>query len=421
MAGLPSLQISPRDGLMDEPRHIRVQGLRPSERIELLSQTLRDGVPWHARASFVADADGSVDLQRDAPVAGDYAGVDGMGLIWAQRPQGQASTQPFNRCVEVPLETCVRVHSAAGQATASLVQRLMAEGVVRQPVQAGRLVGTLFLPAGPGPHPAVMVLNGSGGGINEPRAALYASRGYAALALGYFGAPGLPRYISNTPLEYFAEGLDWLRNAVKPAGGFVAVSGQSRGGELALLLASLFPDKVNAVVAYVPSALVHGGQAAADPAVGRDGPAWLYQGKPLTHLWNANRYGNWADRDAGRRNALSIATALHDEAAVARSRIPVAQIRGPVMLLTAGDDAAWPSSLFGGMVDQALRDAGHLWPVHLRDYPNAGHSIVLPFIPSTYAQDGNPGANAEANLDSWASVKTFLQNAAAQHSTKEYP
>ena len=66
-----------------------------------------------------------------------------------------------------------------------------------------------------------------------------------------------------------------MRREVKPAHDFVALSGQSRGGELVLLLGSLFPDKVSAVIGYVPSALVHGGQAAADPAVGRDGPAWL--------------------------------------------------------------------------------------------------------------------------------------------------
>ena len=75
-------------------------------------------------------------------------------------------------------------------------------------------MGTLFTPApradGLSP-PVVVVLNGSGGGINEPRAALYASHGYAALALAYFKAPGLSDYISNTPLEYFERGLDWLR------------------------------------------------------------------------------------------------------------------------------------------------------------------------------------------------------------------
>ncbi|MCP5899189.1 hypothetical protein NL320_27525, partial [Klebsiella pneumoniae] len=78
----------------------------------------------------------------------------------------------------------------------------------------------------------------------------------------------------------------WMHRELAPADGFIALSGQSRGGELVLLLGSLFPRSVAAVIGYVPSALVHGGQAAADPAVGRDGPAWLYRGQPLVHVWN---------------------------------------------------------------------------------------------------------------------------------------
>ena len=98
---------------------------------------------------------------------------------------------------------------------------------------AAVLVATLFTPAprvdGLAP-PVIVVLNGSGGGLNEPRAALYASHGYAALALGYFKAPGLPDYISNTPLEYFENALQWVHRHLQPHRGQVALSGQSRGG-----------------------------------------------------------------------------------------------------------------------------------------------------------------------------------------------
>ena len=233
------------------------------------------------------------------------------------------------------------------------------------------------------------------------------------MALGYFKAPGLSDYISNTPLEYFQQGLAWIRRELAPAHGFVALSGQSRGGELVLLLGSLFPDSVSAVIGYVPSALVHGGQAAADPAVGRDGPAWLHNGQPLVHLWNHNRHASWAARDAGQRNAVSMNTALQDEEAVERARIAVERIRGPVLLLTAGDDAAWPSSHFGQMVSQRLARFEHPWPVAQHDYPQAGHSILLPYIPATYSDDGEPSANARANEQSWLAVRDFLHNAVA--------
>lgn len=405
------LLITPLDGLLDEPRHIVVEGVTPGARVTLTSRTLRGGgQPWQSAATFVADAQGRVDLERDAPVAGDYSGVSGMGLLWSQRIEQGHSAAVFPDSVLEPLHTRIEVQ---GQALV-LVQRLAAAGVTRREVREDGLVGTLFQPVGAGPHPAVMVLNGSGGGINEARAALYASRGYSALALGYFKAPGLSDYISNTPLEYFERGLAWMRRELVPADDFIALSGQSRGGELVLLLASLFPDAVSAVIGYVPSALVHGGQAAADPAVGRDGPAWLYRGQPLVHLWNDNRHASWAARDAGQRNAVSMNTALEDDDAVARARIHVERIRGPVLTLTAGDDAAWPSSRFGQMVSARLQHFDHPWPVLQRDFPLAGHSILLPYIPTTYTDDGQPEANAQANEQSWQAVVEFLHNAVAE-------
>ncbi|BAP41598.1 palmitoyl-CoA hydrolase [Pseudomonas sp. StFLB209] len=417
------LTVTPATGLLDELRHIRVAGLAAGQTVTLTARTRRGkGVDWVSQASFVADAQGTVDLQRDAPVAGDYQGISPLGLLWSQQPESQPATGAvFPDDLLQPLQT--RISIEGSEASATLTQYLAAAGVTRREVREEGLVGTLFLPAGAGPHPAVIVLNGSGGGINEPRAALYASRGYAALALGYFKAPGLSGYISNTPLEYFERGLDWLRSEVKPAHDFVALSGQSRGGELVLLLGSLFPDKVSAVIGYVPSALVHGGQAAADPAVGRDGPAWLYQGKPLVHLWNDNRTANWQARDAGQRNAVSMRTALDDPEAVERARIKVENIKGPVILLSAGDDAAWPSDLFSRMVSERLEQHHHGWPVQHLDFPQAGHSILLPYIPSTWSNDGNPAANAEANEQSWQGVRQFLQDAVAarQASLEKHP
>lgn len=408
-----SLHINPASGLLDEPRQIRIEGLAPGQAVTLTSHTRRgEGVTWRSQACFLADTDGSVDLSRDAPVEGDYQGVKAMGLLWSQRPEGGISSATlFPDDVMQPLRTLIEVQGQ--HCSATLIQSVARVGVVRREVREAGLVGTLFLPAGPGPHPAVMVLNGSGGGINEPRAALYASRGYAALALGYFKAPGLSDYISNTPLEYFQAGLNWLQREVQPAHRFIALSGQSRGGELVLLLASLFPSQVSAVIAYVPSALVHGGQAAADPAVGRDGPAWLYQGKPLIHLWNDNRTASWQARDSGQCNALSMLSALDDPEAVARARIRVERIQAPVLLLSAGDDCAWPSTLFSHMVEQRLALFAHPWPVRHLDFPNAGHSVLLPSIPSTCNKDGTPAANADANERSWLAVRDFLQDAVA--------
>jgi hypothetical protein len=73
------------------------------------------------------------------------------------------------------------------------------------------IVDTLFLPQGPGPHPAVMVVSGGGGDIDEFRGAILASHGYASLALGHFAVEGRPPGLVNIPLEYFETATGWIR------------------------------------------------------------------------------------------------------------------------------------------------------------------------------------------------------------------
>lgn len=444
---VPTLTITPADALIDVPRQIRVENVAPGQTVEITARTRRNGVLWQAQAAYTAGEDGAVDLTRDAPSSGDYTGLSPMGLIWSQAPVDSPSREHFNHPVTDALVTDVVARAGAVedgmQAQATFTQRLALDGVTRHEVREEGLVGTLYLPAGskPGSHPAVMILNGSGGGINEPRAALYASRGYAAFALAYFKAPGLSDYISNTPLEYFQTGLRWLRKKVQPKHDFVAISGQSRGGELVLLLGATFPKEVSAVVAYVPGAVVHSGQNACDPKIGREGPTWLLGGKPIPHVWENNRTATWAPFDEGpspHRHEKAILTALQDPDAVARARIRVEDIDGPVMLLSATDDGSWPSSLYSKMVQDKLVDVKHPYPVEWLDYENGGHSILFPYVPTTqlvYAHPvsgkistsgGNPKDNARADQESWEGVKKFLDaavkaraaaaNSAAAHS-----
>ena len=63
------------DGLIDVPRRIAVTHASPGEAVEITAETWRSGVLWRARAVFLADAQGAVDLTRDAPQSGSYAGV----------------------------------------------------------------------------------------------------------------------------------------------------------------------------------------------------------------------------------------------------------------------------------------------------------------------------------------------------------
>lgn len=431
VASTPTLRIAPFEGLIDADREIVVEGLLPGEVVSIAARTVRGSGPWRAAARFRADAEGRIDLGRDAPLSGSYAGASAAGLIWSQAPDDPgARLDPSNAPVGGPLVTRFAIRRAEEEvATAEMIQLPAASGVRREEIREEGLVATLFTPPGSGPHPLLMILNGSNGGINEPHAALFASHGFAALALGYFNVPGRSPYISETHLEYFEIALAWAHRAIAPARGFLGLVGRSRGGELALLLGSLFPEAVSAVVGYVPGAFVHSAQNACDPALGRDGPAWVFRGRPLPHLWQNNRTASWAAWDDGpepRRHTHALLTALGDPEAMERARIPVERIAGPVALVSGGDDGSWPSSLYSRLVMDRLARFGHPHPVMHLDYPEAGHAIHVPHIPTSQlvythpvsgrlsTSGGSAEANAAAARASWPKVLEFLTSAASR-------
>ena len=80
------LSVTPVDGPADEASAIRVSGAPPSAPVTITAETTdAAGHRWEARGVFRADAAGTVDLARDAPVSGTYEGVDPTGLLWSMR------------------------------------------------------------------------------------------------------------------------------------------------------------------------------------------------------------------------------------------------------------------------------------------------------------------------------------------------
>ena len=90
------------------------------------------------------------------------------------------------------------------------------------------------------------------------------------------------------------------------------------------------------------------------------------------------------------------------------------------MLISGGDDQIWPSTQLANIAIKRLEKHRFEKPyVHLR-YPDAGHSIQPPYIPTTtttmrdpvngaiYALGGQPEANYRAGVDSWNKKLDFL-------------
>src|SRR5690606_40728652 len=92
---MAELSVTPSDALVDVAREIVITGLQPDELVTITATTQRaGGVVWESQATFMADLSGRVDLCQHAPVGGDYAQIDPMGLLWSQEPKG-SDTQNF--------------------------------------------------------------------------------------------------------------------------------------------------------------------------------------------------------------------------------------------------------------------------------------------------------------------------------------
>lgn len=300
--------------------------------------------------------------------------------------------------------------------------------VVRRPIEEKGLVGTLFYPSDSASCPAVIALGGAGGDLSEGGAEKLASEGFVALALAYFGTSSLPRELVEIPLEYFERAFAWLRSQPGVDADRVAVVGNSKGGELALLLGAVYPKDVGAVVAYAPSPIIWQG-IPFDREVYYGGPRspWSFRGRPVPFLPMPRPLASELIRMTGSffdgrpvsgrpfyERALAVPMAVRD------GSIAVEKINGPVMLISGTDDELWPSTRFSEMVMEKLKAHDHPFPYeHLR-YEGAGHLITLPgYEPEEdwlrrVKLGGTPEANEFANADSWTRVLGFLKEHCGQ-------
>lgn len=418
----PTIEVTPNPALIDENLTISLSGFALGQLVTLrASQPDDSGQNWISEATFAANAKGSIDLTKNAPISGGYSGVEPMGMIWSMLPErGERGLAGSIEPITVTWSASV---NGLEVATATSNRLRVAPGVKQTTVRDNGLFANFFEPPTPGPHPAIFVVSGSGGGLSDSRAALFASHGIASLSLAYFAYESLPKGLVEIPLEYFETAIKWLQAHPNVDPERIAVTGGSRGGELSLLIGATF-SQIKAVVAYVPSGLLWGGFGGDDP-----GPrsAWTYQGKPLGYVPTHQSPEVEAIIGDAIKNGtpIPLTPSFHSSvdalnADLNTALIPVEKINGAVLLVSGEDDQMWPSTRLGNIAFDRLKT--HNFPhrfEHLH-YPGAGHAILSPHSPTTinylrhpvdgnlYAIGGLPKEQAFANEDSWAKVLAFL-------------
>ena len=416
--------INPAHPLMDDRLSILISGLPPNRPVTITAKSqAQDGLWWRSEAAFNSGPAGSIDLSTQAPVFGAYSGVDAMGLIWSMQPDAHSKSgdRAFFAITDwfQPVVTQVEANDAGRVLGSAVIERRFARPGTRcNPIAEDGLSGFLCDPGDGLRHPGIIVLGGSEGGVGLPDTALLlASRGFTTLSLAYFGANGLPPTLQGISIEYFGKTLAWLRARPETDPGFIAVLGASRGAEAALQFASMYPD-VAAVVARSPSNVRWEGASARQLP---GGPAWTWQGKPLTYLpiripvrFAAKFVWDSMMGDPIPFTPLFLEN-LEGYGDTSNVEIPVENIKGPVLLLSGKDDQKWPSSLMTARIVERLHRSQHPFADRSLSYEGAGHWIPCEYLPTAGSGHGmiggTPEGTAAAQGDSWPKILQFLEQA----------
>ncbi len=420
--GAPQITIRPgSEVLMGDAVSVEVTGLTPGQDVAIHARRRDpDKQLWYSRAAFTADSSGRVSTAESAATGGAYAGVDPAGLFWSMEVMTDTTKLPgFLPPLPVDSPTHTEIVfdvEVAGKVAASgkIVTLSISPDVTREPVKANGLVADFFYPSGKSDLPVVIVVGGSEGGIDmaDFAAGLLASKGYAALALAYFRAPGLPEVLQEIPLEYFGRAIDWVSSQPVVNKEKLALFGTSKGAELVLLLGATYPA-VKSVVAVSPSSVVWQGMAQNSSA---PGSSWTYRSQPIPFVpYKVTDEFNrqFASGMPAQIDYLSLyAEGLKDRSAVKAALIKVENIAGPVLLFSGNDDHMWPSEAMCRQIMDELK-AGELTADSRHfNYPDAGHLFGIPgYLPEqqfAFVQGGTPQGNGKAQAALWPAAIQFL-------------
>ncbi|HUK34685.1 MAG TPA: acyl-CoA thioesterase/bile acid-CoA:amino acid N-acyltransferase family protein [Vicinamibacterales bacterium] len=396
--------VAPREILHDDDLRVRVTGLESGTTVELRSEFVTPGgTIWRSDAMFVADANGNVDPSTMAPVSGSWSEADPHAFIWSMAKTNEMpSTASVLENDDRSIITVAVLQNGKNLAEKRITLWKRAAGISTTEIR-GPVIGTLYEPYGKRSLPGIIVLGGSEGGVNRWMAALLASRGFATLAVAYFGIDPLPDLLDRIPVESIDRAVEWLRAqpAVDPKK--IAIVGGSKGAELALVAASRNPA-VRAVVAYAPSSVVF-----QSITYGKGGKtsSWTAGGKELPFAPYV---------DTGAYAASKRLIDLYEPtltAAPADAAIPVETINGPILLIAGKEDALWPSATMAAQIVARAKEHHFRFPITNLTIDDAGHHVLQ--IPNRPTGDSlRLGGSAKGLFDaqsrSWRAMIDFLDH-----------
>ncbi len=166
----------------------------------------------------------------------------------------------------------------------------------------------------------------------------FLAKGYAFLAIGYFGCTGTPKILDQIAIDEVYQAIAIAKKHPKVDSSQIAIIGGSRGADLALLLGSYYQD-IDVVVAMSASHAVFPGHTQHFTS-----SCWTFKGKELPFI----PVNDQAAPFLMKRDLRGTFTAMMlDSIAEQKALIKVEHIHGAVLLLSADKDEMIPAVQMG--------------------------------------------------------------------------
>ncbi|XP_062373493.1 peroxisomal succinyl-coenzyme A thioesterase-like [Sardina pilchardus] len=415
MAVCPVLSVRPTRALVDEKFQIVVRNLHPKQEVTLHSlHQSEDKDYWEAFGHYTSNENGTVTVMEDASRGGTYVGIEPMGLLWSLRPVpgSRDGLRLRKRDVLSPMVVNISVHKghmtqgfSEKDALATVVTErwYLAPGVQRVDIREQGVTGTLFIPPGPGPFPAVLDMWGGGGGLVEYRAALLASNGFVSMALEFL--PAFEQREVDVDTAYFETAYKVLQTHPQVCPDRVAVLGLSFGTSVTLTMAAYSKVAQPRCCVCISGSHVH-------PVNKSLFEAFQYIMKKMAKARiDENNHVIWRDV------ILPIPTEPD-------LKVDVGRINCPLLIVIGQDDQNWATVESTEDIEQMMERAGNRHLLTVLSYPGAGHLIEPPYTPhirySNFVTQfkrmkmlmlwgGQTKPHAHAQEDSWEKILLFLQ------------
>lgn len=434
-----SLEISPKNSLVDSTLQIFAKNLLPRSTITITAATSDyTGRIWQSSANYLVDSNGTIDLSKQAPLTGSYHKIDPMGLIWSMRPvkNNQLETTFVPNKKNQIIFTLIKNNK---EKIETLIERdFFEEGIKQIDVVENNVVGKLFIPPGDGPFPTILFCGGTSEGMASQslQAALLAARGFVVFVMSYFNYAHLSKELYEVPIEIFYEAVKWLTLNDKVKSDQIAAIGIFKGAEGLLASAAMLPEiNLKAIIAISPSNVIWQGLGKGRPKLKS---SWSFQGKPLPYLKIKSKriipqfiLSSIVTKlglkkyfpKLTRTSLLPVYEAVKGNSyEIDQATIPVEKIQAPLLLIAGNKDKLWPSVYMSQAIINHRKSNFYNHQDEFVTFDGAGHiTRFFPYLPSTIPWmvtrggkmiinfGGNAYDNANAQENTWKKILAFLE------------